>query len=149
AALQGERDALGAYAAPATVVTDGAPANAAPSTGSLLLAAPPLADEQRPLNEEERRRRRRRIALWTIAALAVAAAVVLAIVLGGSRHTVPVPDVSGQTEQQAGATLRHAGLDPVPSLAASSTVPTGLVVSQSPAGGLVIDKGSRVNIVIS
>jgi beta-lactam-binding protein with PASTA domain len=67
----------------------------------------------------------------------------------GPAKMVTVPDVGGRTEQAAGARLRQVGLDPVPSLAASSTVPTGLVISQSPAAGERVEKGSRVSIVIS
>ncbi len=37
----------------------------------------------------------------------------------------------------------------MPSLAASTTVPIGLVISQSPAAGARVEKGSRVSIVVS
>ena len=49
----------------------------------------------------------------------VAARAGAAVVLTGSSKSVTVPPVIGQTEQAAGATLRSAGLDPVPSFASS------------------------------
>jgi serine/threonine-protein kinase len=62
---------------------------------------------------------------------------------------VTVPEVTGQTEQAAGAILRRAGLTPIPSLSPSSTVPSGRVVRQSPGARARVAKGARVNIVIS
>ena len=79
----------------------------------------------------------------------LAAAVIAAVLLGGSSKSVTVPSVTGQTEQAAGATLRSAGLNPVPSLAPSTTVATGLVIKQSPSAGSIVKKGNRVDIVVS
>jgi beta-lactam-binding protein with PASTA domain len=79
----------------------------------------------------------------------LAGLVALAIVLAQSKHTVTVPSVTGRSEQAAAAALRRAGLDPVPSLQSSTTVPTGLVISQSPGSGRRVEKGSRVSIVVS
>jgi serine/threonine-protein kinase len=62
---------------------------------------------------------------------------------------VAVPDVAGRTEQAAGALLRSAGLNPLPSYATSSTVPSGLVISQTPAAGARAAKHSQVTIVVS
>jgi serine/threonine-protein kinase len=87
--------------------------------------------------------------LWILAAALVAAAVVLALLLVQPKSKVTVPDVTGQTEQAAGSILRRAGLTPIPSLGPSSTVPTGRVLGQTPAGGSVVAKGSRVSIVVS
>ena len=71
------------------------------------------------------------------------------LLLGGGAGKVTVPDVSGQSEQTADAILRRAGLNPVPQLQSSSTVPTGVVISQSPEADKRVDKGSRVNLVVS
>ena len=79
----------------------------------------------------------------------VAGGAVLAVVLAGSSQSVTVPEVTGQTEQAAGAALRRAGLDPVPSLESSATVPSGLVIRQTPGAGSVAKKGARVSIVVS
>ncbi len=79
----------------------------------------------------------------------LAGAAVLAVLLTQSTKSVTVPSVTGQTEQAAGAALRAAGLSPVPSLAPSATVPSGLVISQTPAAGAVAKKGAHVDIVVS
>jgi serine/threonine-protein kinase len=122
-----------------------------PSTGSMLLAHPGKYElEGASGSSEDRRQRRRRGLLWALAALLVAGAVVLAVLLlTQSTKSVTVPSVIGQTEQAAGATLRAAGLNPVPSLAPSASVRSGLVISQAPAAGATAKKGARVSIVVS
>jgi len=151
ATLEAERQALPALTAVAAPVQ----AHHAPpprgGTGSLLLEQPPPPRREPDSGERgEERRRRRRALLWTLLALLVAGAAVAAVLLlGGSSKSTTVPSVTGQTEQAAGATLRSAGLSPVPSLAPSATVATGLVIRQSPAAGTVVKKNSRVRIVVS
>ncbi|HEX5852997.1 MAG TPA: PASTA domain-containing protein, partial [Solirubrobacteraceae bacterium] len=156
AALQRERDALPAFAdTDAATAVEGhvhhvQPHPAAPATGSLLLAPAGSFDpDYGPPPLDERVRRRRRALWWTLAAVLLAAAAVLAVLLLQSKQMVTVPNVAAQSEQAAGASLRSAGLDPVPSLAASTTVPVGLVISQSPQPGSRVEKGSRVSIVVS
>ena len=119
-----------------------------PPTGIMLAAPLPYPEEPLSGEDEQRRRRNRQILWWTLAALAVAAAAV-AVVLLVSRGKVTVPNVTGQSEQAAGATLRRAGLDAVPSLQASSTVASGLVISQTPTAGTRVEKGSRVGVIVS
>jgi beta-lactam-binding protein with PASTA domain/predicted Ser/Thr protein kinase len=155
AALQHERDALPAFS-DATALTAAEshvhhvqPHPPPPATGSLLLAPAGFDPGYGPPPAEEQARRRRRAWWWALAAALVIAAAVLAVLLTQSKHTVVVPNVAGQSEQAAGATMRSAGLNPVPSLAPSTTVPTGLVISQSPAAGSRVEKGSRVSIVVS
>ena len=75
--------------------------------------------------------------------------VALVIVLAQSKHNVAVPSVTGQSEQAATGTLKHAGLTAAPALAASTTVPLRQVISQSPAAGSTVAKGSQVKIVVS
>ena len=60
-----------------------------------------------------------------------------------------MPDVAGQSEQAAGATLRRAGLTPVPRSPPARACAAGVVISQSPPAGSVVDKGSHVTIVVS
>jgi beta-lactam-binding protein with PASTA domain/predicted Ser/Thr protein kinase len=152
AALEHERQALPALSA-TTAVPDGYAQHAASAYAGAgwLLPAPATGDYELEGDPalEERRRRRRRGMLWALAALLVAGLVALALVLTQSSQTVGVPKVTGQSEQAAGATLRAAGLDPVPSLRSSVSVPSGLVISQSPAAGSKANKGSHVNIVVS
>ncbi|HEY7836515.1 MAG TPA: Stk1 family PASTA domain-containing Ser/Thr kinase [Solirubrobacteraceae bacterium] len=119
-----------------------------PPTGVMLAA--PLPYEEHPAEDDEGRRRRRRWLWWGLAALVVAGLAVAAVLLISSpAGKVRVPDVSGEPEQSADAILRRAGLNPVPQLQSSSTVPTGLVISQLPAAGTRIEKGSRVNLLVS
>jgi serine/threonine-protein kinase len=119
--------------------------------GGLLFApaAGMLAEEHEPLGPDDGSRRRRML-WWALAAVALLVAVA-AIVLLLTRPAAKthVPDVRGRTEQAAGTALRRAGLDPLPSLAQSASVPTGLVIRQSPGPGASVTKGSRVSIVIS
>lgn len=158
AALQHERDALPALAgAPITVHehhAHQAPAHVqplSPSTGSLLLA--PAGAGRYGLENggpAEEPRGRNQAWWWALAVVVVAAAAVaLALALTHSTRSVSVPRVTGKTEQAAGAALRHAGLNPVPSLASSTTVESGLVINQSPSAGASAKKGSSVRIVVS
>ncbi|HXN38024.1 MAG TPA: Stk1 family PASTA domain-containing Ser/Thr kinase [Solirubrobacteraceae bacterium] len=150
-ALEHERSALGAYtAAHAVVVPDGHVhhAPAPPAAGGLLLAPAELGDDYAPPAPRGDRRRRRAL-LWGLGAVVLAAAVVLAVLLTQPSSSVSVPNVVGQSEQAAGATLRQAGLSPVASLASNAAVPSGLVVSQSPQAGDDAKKGARVSIVVS
>jgi len=153
AALEHERDVLPAFSG--TVLGpaqgNGPPAHGPGGPGSGALLLPPAGrgdgDGYGPQQEEDRRRRGLR---WALGALLVAGLVALALVLllpGSSK--VRVPSVVGKSEQAAGAALRSAGLSPVPSLAASTTVPTGLVISETPPAGSLVKKGSRVSILVS
>jgi eukaryotic-like serine/threonine-protein kinase len=155
AALQVEREALPSNpgAAPRPPRLDGPPAAQAPQdppTG-LLFAVPANSEEEYGGGEgsDEQRRRNRKILWWTLAALVLAGAVVAAVLLLSPAKMVAVPDVAGQTEQAAGTALRRAGLDPVPSLKASATVASGLVIGQTPAAGTRVSQGSGVSIVVS
>jgi serine/threonine-protein kinase len=151
AALQHERETLPAYApAAATNVVQPHPVPPPhrPGAGALLLApVGPPAEELDPLAPEDGRRSR--ALLWALAALAVAAAIALFLLLSQAHQRVVVPSVTGQSEQTAGARLRAAGLNPVPSLASSTTVATGLVISQSPRAGSKVERGSRATFVVS
>jgi serine/threonine-protein kinase len=152
-ALQHERDALPAFSGATALTAVEAPVHhvqphpAPPATGSLLLAPAGFGPEYGPPPPVDRRGRR--AMWWALAALLVAAAVVIAILLLQSTQMVTVPNVAAQSEQAAGTTLRRGGLNPVPSLAPSTTVPVGLVISQSPHAGSRVEKGSGVSIVVS
>jgi eukaryotic-like serine/threonine-protein kinase len=156
AALQRERETLPAYTgAPAMSAVDAQVHHAPPPTqyrpaagGALLLAPGARFDETNGAPPEEERSKRRAW-LWALAAVVLIGAVVAVVLLTQSNKSVTVPDVARQSEQAAGTTLRNAGLNPVPSLAASTTVTTGLVISQSPRAGSVVEKGSSVRIVVS
>jgi serine/threonine-protein kinase len=63
---------------------------------------------------------------------------------------VQVPDVRGKDQQTADNAVRTAGLVPMegPSMN-SDTVPSGSVMTESPAPGTSVDKGSTVTLTIS
>lgn len=63
--------------------------------------------------------------------------------------TVLVPDVVGETADQAAADIVTATLTPSGSSAYSSTVPPGIVISQDPAAGTSVSVGSEVSYVVS
>jgi eukaryotic-like serine/threonine-protein kinase len=154
AALEQERQALGvSQPVRAVTVPDGhvvhqvQPAPPRAAIAPLMIAPAELGDVHGP--PERPGRGRRRALLWVLGAVVVVALAALAVLLTQPSSSVGVPNVTGQSEQAAGATLRQAGLTPVASLAASATVPSGLVVSQSPQAGDVAKKGDRVNIVVS
>jgi eukaryotic-like serine/threonine-protein kinase len=157
AALQHEREALPAHAgaagAPVYHAPAPVPAAAPPGTGALLLApagAGPYEpyDGVAPLEDGDARKRRLLLA-GLVAFVLLACAAVLVVVLTQSSESVRVPVVTGQSEQAAGSALRNAGLNPVPSLASSTKVASGLVISQAPSAGSVVKKGARVSIVVS
>jgi serine/threonine-protein kinase len=118
-------------------------------TGTALLAAP-SPDGAAPEEEVDRRRKR---AIWVaagVALLAIAAAVVLLFLLPSSKTgRVTVPDVTGETQAAATVSLRHAGLEPVSTLTANARVPSGLVIGTTPPHGTVVEKGTRVSVVVS
>ncbi len=150
-ALQREREALPAFSGTAVTHALGHQAQApygAGATGVLLAPAGLHGEELGPLPPPEDGGPNR-LLLWGLGALLLAGIVVLVVLLTGSHSMVTVPSVAGQSEQAAGATLRRAGLNPVPSLASSSTVATGLVISQSPRAGSRVEKGSGVNFAVS
>ncbi|MSO38180.1 MAG: PASTA domain-containing protein, partial [Acidimicrobiia bacterium] len=60
-----------------------------------------------------------------------------------------VPNVVGETEFNATQTLAHAGFIVERSTAASDTVPSGAVISTSPAAGQPAAKESTIKIVVS
>ncbi|HVA20227.1 MAG TPA: Stk1 family PASTA domain-containing Ser/Thr kinase [Solirubrobacteraceae bacterium] len=121
-----------------------------PESGALLL--PPAGDfgaeNGRGGQRSEQRDRFRRWLLWVSGALLLAALVALGLLLS-SPGRVKVPDVVGQTEAGALTRLRRANLNPTAATTASTSVASGLVVSQTPPGGNEVGKGARVSILVS
>jgi eukaryotic-like serine/threonine-protein kinase len=140
AALQQARAGIAPAPAPTT--------NGPPATAPALLAPPPPGDSQSAPAAARWRRR----ALWAaagVAALAILAALALLLLLPSNAGRVTVPDLAGQTQSVAVASLKREGLVPLVSLAANARVPSGLVVGTTPPGGTVAKKGSRVSVVVS
>ena len=66
-----------------------------------------------------------------------------------SPAAVAVPDVTNQAQSQAVSTLTSAGFTVVVEKVSSSTVPADTVIGQSPTGGVLVQPGSTVTIVVS
>jgi beta-lactam-binding protein with PASTA domain len=151
AALEHVRATLpAAGAAPAGMGGNGPVPPTAAATALLM----PLAGVGEGTLEEDpeaaaRRRRRRWWWIGGAVLLALAAAGVALALLAPAKHQVTVPDVTGRTAAVAAAVFREKGLTPVPVQAASTVVPVGDVISESPSAGSVVQRGARVGIVIS
>ncbi|MFW0789994.1 Stk1 family PASTA domain-containing Ser/Thr kinase [Gordonia sp. CPCC 205333] len=70
------------------------------------------------------------------------------ILIGSGPKQVTIPDLTGQTENQAENILQQAGLK-MSSVPGDSDLPAGQVVRTSPASGTTVDSGSTVTVVIS
>ncbi|MDP1720139.1 MAG: Stk1 family PASTA domain-containing Ser/Thr kinase [Candidatus Nanopelagicaceae bacterium] len=62
---------------------------------------------------------------------------------------IPLTSYQGKSSDQALNELTAAGFDVTPTYAFSDTVPIGIVVSQTPDGGMNLPKGTKVALVIS
>src|SRR5439155_21941474 len=71
------------------------------------------------------------------------------LVVSSGRPPVAVPNVVGQTQAAATASLTGAGFTVSVTTAASTTVAAGTVISQTPTGGTLAAGGSAVAIVVS
>jgi eukaryotic-like serine/threonine-protein kinase len=71
------------------------------------------------------------------------------LVIAKAPPTAKVPNVVSQSQSAAMATLQGQGFKVVVSKQVSSTVPSGNVISQSPAGGSSVTKGSTVTITVA
>jgi serine/threonine-protein kinase len=127
------------------------PTNSAPPTAAALVVPPlPSAHDVPPEDDPAARRRKR--ALWIAvgaAALAIVAAILLLLLLPSKTGKVTVPDVTGETQAAAVASLRGAGLQPIVSTAANARVASGLVIGTTPPHGTVVKKESRVSVFVS
>lgn len=73
----------------------------------------------------------------------------IAIVVSGGQKLVSVPNVTGQTEANAQAALKDAGLTAQMTNGNSKTVPKGSVISQAPSAGEQVPTGTSVGITVS
>jgi serine/threonine-protein kinase len=79
--------------------------------------------------------------------LPVGSAVTLFISSG--KPKVTVPDVTGQSQSDAKATLRAAGFGVATTHQTSTTAANDTVISQSPSGGTLVPPGSTVTLVVA
>jgi beta-lactam-binding protein with PASTA domain len=125
--------------------------NGAASTATALAPAPLIAavPPETPADEEDARRRRNRWIAAGAAALAILAAVLLLLLLPAKGASVTVPDLTGQSQSVAVATLKREGLVPVVSVTANAHVPNGLVIGTTPPRGTIVSKGAHVSVFVS
>nr|MBA3689007.1 PASTA domain-containing protein [Chloroflexota bacterium] len=71
------------------------------------------------------------------------------VVVSSGTEQVPVPNVTGQTRQEAIDTLRSKGLEPGQVTSAPSDRPAGEVISTNPSAGVPVGVGSQVDLVLS
>ncbi len=129
-----------------------APAPNGPPPTAAALVVPPLPPGRDGSPEGENAGRGRRRAMWAaaaVAALAILAAVLLLLLLPSKAGQATVPDVTGETQSAAVASLRRAGLRPVVSSAANAHVASGLVIGTTPPRGTIVKKDSRVSVFVS
>jgi eukaryotic-like serine/threonine-protein kinase len=123
------------------------PVTLGPATALLLPPASRSASDAESGEPASRRRRWWWFAAAVLLVLAVAAALILLLVPAKSQVTVP--NVIGRPQAAAEAQLTGVGLTPVSSLAASTAVPAGSVVGETPPHGSVVEKGTHVTLVVS
>ena len=91
-----------------------------------------------------KKRRRRLIAL--LAFLVAAGMVPVGVRMFG---TVPVPDVTGMTQEAATSVIEDAGFTAEPVVRHDPNIELGKVISVSPVAGAKLRRGSRVTIAVS
>jgi beta-lactam-binding protein with PASTA domain/tRNA A-37 threonylcarbamoyl transferase component Bud32 len=101
----------------------------------------------------EKRGGARRWLPWLIAALVAITAIIVAVLLlngGNSTSSAYVPTgLVGETQAQAVAQIRQAGLNPRVVKQTSASVQKGLVIKTNPADGSSIAKGGTVTVYVS
>ncbi|WP_281703141.1 Stk1 family PASTA domain-containing Ser/Thr kinase [Cryptobacterium curtum] len=132
-------NAAGATSVMQPLASDGSPVSGAPSV-------------MRAVDEEEQAKHKKRRNAVIVAIIAAVALLVAAIAfaLSGMNGSSMVPDVTGQTAQQAEATLKSAGytIGTTTEVYDDST-DEGRVVSTDPPAGTTAEKGSAINLNIS
>jgi serine/threonine-protein kinase len=132
------------------------------ASASETMVAPPLPPRD---GGGERRRNPNRRRLWIlliavgVIALAIAAGAFAFIGGdgGGGSTTTPttpsalveIPDLAGQTQEEATAALKALGFDVLVTEQASTTAPAGQVIGTRPAAGGKVPKGTTVELQVS
>jgi len=97
-----------------------------------------------------------RAGLWAflgvLAVLIVAAIILIIVFTGGEEETVQAPNLVGMTQDDATKALENEGLelgDVEDQYITSQSQEVGVVVSQDPAAGTSLDKGSKVALTVT
>ena len=134
---------MGGYMPPMTEGTSVMP----PVSGDAAHNQQHTAYRSSDTKEQKKNRKPLYIALAIIAAIAVIAAIAFAL---GGNQTGTIPNVTGQTLEQAEATLEQAGYTVGTTTEVyDDTVPSGSVVSTDPAAGTPAEAGTTVNLTVS
>ena len=118
--------------------------------------APPRRPPPPEYRYDEPPRKRRRFLPWLLVLLLLAAAGIAGWYVYNqiqeqleAREPVGVPNVVGLQEDRAVRLIENAELEPNVERQASNDVQRGFVISQNPDGGVRIQKGDQVTIVVS
>ena len=125
-----------------------------------LLASTPSHHRTEPIDPEPRREpeyieRERNVSVgrWLIAVAVLAVLTVVVTVainmFGGNTHDVQVPDVKGQSRDEAVATLQNAGFKTKTNQQPDNTVPVDHAINTDPAAGTSVGAGDEITINIS
>ncbi len=111
-------------------------------------------DETPSTNTSSKKKRRRTaiiVAIIAVVAVIAIAGIAYALISGAAAvEKISVPDVVGKTQQEATQIIEDAGLEVgMVSSKYDNDVEQGNVISQSPTAEEEVDKGSKVNLVIS
>jgi serine/threonine protein kinase len=122
------------------------------------ISGPEAAFRQLAEDQTMTRTQRRPPVIWIWAGIAVMAVVIIAVLAWVLRlaptTTMPetsrtVPSLSGQTLDQATATLEKMKLKWTESTETSSTYPEGEVIRSDPGAGIVVATGDTINLYVS
>jgi beta-lactam-binding protein with PASTA domain/tRNA A-37 threonylcarbamoyl transferase component Bud32 len=73
----------------------------------------------------------------------------ISLIISKGVEKFPITSYVGKSSDQALNDLTNAGFKVSPTYAFSDTVPTGIVISQSPVGGGGAPRGAKINLVVS
>ena len=135
------------------VLTDAERTSMLSSTASQHRTEPTGPAGPRTQPEYDERERGGSVGRWLIAVAALAVLTVVVTVainmFGGSTRDVQVPDVTGQVQNDAVATLQNAGFKTTTQQKSDSTVPPNHVINTDPAANTTAAAGAEITIYVS
>ena len=146
-----EKDPRRRYQSAAEMASDLRHALRAPSGGFVKGETPTV----HKLKHSKKRRHKRQVHIWTFAAIGAALVAMLASILvlvltrAGSVDTVSMPNTVNMTREEAEEELSQYDISSTVIEAYHDEIPKGVVISQSPAKGETVEKGSRAILTVS